>query len=342
MTDSDLTLRIEHDSSKSQLQVPTPTAIDNLAPTLSTINTQRALTEPARANVSVFRDEWLAIDRELNRRDDTFFVETSGGTEIFGGRFDDDQFQGELVSLVLDDFERDALDVAPEPSFSRTNTSDNQIAADIISLMPAPLNAGAVEQTTTGLDFEVEQQTPAAMLRDLANTTGADVRYQTDGTVEYLAEQGESFGATLSPASGAVFGSVRVRETSRTDATSVRVFSSSDPQTFADSSVAGASGREVVVTEDLSSTSTSRLQTRADTLANEIAATDSYLEVAVGVDPVPLSSLPSVGDRVSIRLPGFGVDDELRVIERDRTIDEDGDRLSRVLLSNRKETLQAR
>ena len=177
--------------------------------------------------------------------------------------------------------------------------------------------------------------------RRLASTTGADVRYRADGTVDYLAERGDDCGETLSAQSGALIGDPRIRESGRASPTAVRVVSDSDAQTFADSDVTTGE-REVVLVDELDSTSESRLQTRADSLADEIAGGDRYLEIDVGVDPEAVTETPSVGDRCPVRLPAAGIDTTLRVIERDRVIDGDGDRLDRVLFANRLETLQGR
>ena len=342
MSDADLSLRIEHAIGEtSELVVPTPVAVDDQQPTLASIRTERALDRIARAEATVFRDEWLAIEEDLDRRDDEFYIEDADGTDIFGGRFDDDQIRGATVSVLIVSFERDARDVPPEPSFSRADSSDQTIATDLIDLMPAPLSIGIVEETTAALDFDDEQATPGEMLRDLASTTGADVRFRADGTVDYLAERGDDCGETLSPQSGALIGDPRIRESGRASPTAVRVVSDSDAQTFADSDVTTGE-REVVLVDELDSTSESRLQTRADSLADEIAGGDRYLEIDVGVDPEAVIETPSVGDRCPVRLPAAGIDTTLRVIERDRVIDADGDRLDRVLFANRLETLQGR
>lgn len=341
MTDSDLTLRIEHASGAvSELVVPTPVAVDEQQPTLASIRTLRGLGLLSRAEATVFRAEWRDVQRQLDPVDDAFFIEDSAGTDIFGGRLDDAQERGATVSVQLDSFERDALDTTPLASFSRSATADDTIATDLIGEMPSAVTAGTVEQTTSSLDFSVEQTPPAVALRALAATTGAEVNFRPDGTVDYVAKRGETRLAVVSPSAGAVIGEPRIRRTTREDTTDVRVVSSSDPSVFADSNVRPPGVRKVFETEELDSTSTSRLQTRADTLAAEIAGAPQYLEVELGIDPEALPVAPAVGDRVPLSLPASGVDQQLRVIERDRVIDAGGDRLDRVLVSNRNLTLR--
>lgn len=342
MTESDLTLRIEHDSGEtSTLVVPTPTAVDEQQPTLASIRTERSIDRVARAEAVVFRDEWLEIDELLDRRSDEFFIEDGAGSVIFGGRFDDDQFSGAVVSVVIESFETDALETEPEASFSRTSESDDTIASDIIGLMPSSLSEGTVEQTTSGLDFAAEQATPGEMLRELAATTGADVVYAADGTVSYLETRGKTCPQPLSASNGAIIGEPRIRESGRESPTDVRVVSQSDPTTFADSSVTSG-GRTVYRVEELDSTSSSRLQARADRLATEIADAEEYLEVETALDPEALTERTAVGDTCPVRLAAFDIDTELRAIEVDRTIDDAGDRVDRVLFANREATLRGR
>lgn len=341
MTDSDLTLRIEHASGAvSELVVPTPVAVDEQQPTLASIRTLRGVGLLSRAEATVFRAEWRGVQRQLNPVDDAFFIKDSTGTDIFGGRLDDAQEAGATVSVQLDSLERDAVDTTPLASFSRSATADDTIATDLIAEMPSAVTAGTVEQTTSNLDFSVEQTSPGEALRELATTTGAEVNYRTDGTVDYIAKRGETRVAVVSPSAGAVIGDPRIRRTTREDTTDVRVFSRSDSSVFVDSAVRPSGVRKVFETEQIDSTSTSRLQTRADTLAAEIADAPQYLEVEIGIDPEALPAAPAVGDLVPLSLPASGIDQQLRVIERDRVIDAGGDRLDRVLLSNRNLTLR--
>jgi len=345
MSRSDLTLRIEHASGDvSELVVPTPVAIDNEAVTLASIRTERALDRVARAEAIVFRAEWLDVEDTLDRRDDEFYVVDDSGTELFGGRLDDYQLGGTTVSVQIDSFERDSREMKPPASFSRSGASDASIASDLIGLMPAPLSAGTVEQTTASIDYSARHTAPAVMLRELSGSTAADVRYRPDGTVDYLDRRGVDRGETLSPASGAVISEPRIRRSMREDTTNVRVLSQSDDSVFeeAEAVATGTDEREVWELDEINSTSSSRLQARATRLANEIADAPEYLEVETALDPDALAAVPEVGDRYTLDLPASGIATDARVIEADRVIDEGGDRLERLLLSNRKLTLRTR
>lgn len=345
MSTSDLTLRIEHaDGAVSELVVPTPVAIDSEAVTLASIRTERALDRVARAEATVFRAEWLDVEEQLDRRNDELYVVDDTGENIFGGRLDDWQFGGTTVSVQIDSFERDPREMEPPPSFSRTGVSDATIASDLIGLMPAPLSAGTVEETTASIDYAATHTAPAVMLRELSGSTAADVRYRPDGTVDYLQRRGVDRAETLSPSSGAVISEPRIRRTMREDTTNVRVLSQSDDSTFEEAVAVstGSDEREVWELDEINSTSSSRLQARATRLAGEVADSPEYLEVETALDPDALAAVPEVGDRYSLELPASGIATDARVIEADRVIDEGGDRLERVLLSNRKLTLRTR
>jgi hypothetical protein len=182
------------------------------------------------------------------------------------------------------------------------------------------------------------------MLRELSGSTAADVRYRPDGTVDYLQRRGVDRGETLSPSAGAVITEPRIRRTMREDTTNVRVLSQSDDSTFEEAVAVstGSDEREVWEVDEINSTSSSRLQARATRLANEVADAPEYLEVEAGLDPDALAAVPEVGDRYTLDLPASGIATDVRVIEADRVIDGGGDRLDRVLLSNRKLTLRNR
>jgi hypothetical protein len=93
--------------------------------------------------------------------------------------------------------------------------------------------------------------------------------------------------------------------------------------------------------ERIDSTATSRLQSRADTLADEISSEQRYLEIDATLDPVELSGGVSLGDAFTLTLPQYDINRELRVIETVRSIDEAGE-LVDVTLSNRSRTLAGR
>jgi len=341
---SDLTLRIEHaDGTTSTLTVPDPVAIDTDAVTLATISITRDLERIARCEARVFRSEWRDVLASVDRRNDEAFVDDAAGDTIFGGRLDDWEFGGTTVSVFINSFETDAVDGDPPASFSRTGLSDQAIATDIIGLMSSPNTAGTIEQTTASLDYSATHKAPGEMLRELANTTNADVRYRPDGTVDYLADRGTTITETLSPADGDIVGEPTVRESARKDrqATTIRVISASDATTFEAATVVSNPARDVVYTEELDSTSSSRLQTRATALADEISAAPEYLEVRATVDPDVITADLEVGDTVPVALPEDDVDADLRIIETTRRIDEGGETLD-ILAANRRLTLADR
>lgn len=344
MSTADLTLRIEHVSGDvSELVVPTPVQIDEDAVTLATIDISEAIDRVARCEAAVFRDSWLDVTEKLDRRNDELYVSDDEGNDIFGGRLDDWQFNGTLVSVQIDSWERDALDAEPPESFDATDQSDAAIAESIINLMPDTLSLGVTEETTTSIDYRKTHAPPGVMLRELTQSTSAEVQYHPDGTIDYVNRRGVDRAETLSPSSGAVIGSPRIRRTMREEVTDVRAVSEDDATIYEEATAipTGPGEKQVWEVDRIDSTSSSRLQARATRLANEFADEPEYLEVNTTLEPVALGSTPMVGDRYTLELPAYGVETAVRVIERDRTIDDNGDRVD-VLLSNRKLTLRNR
>jgi hypothetical protein len=341
---ADLTLVIEHASGEtSELVVPSPTAIDDERVTLSTISVERALDRVGRCEAAVFRDEWLDVLDLVDRRDDELYVEDDTGTAIFGGRLDDWQFDGTTVSVQIDSWERDALDDEPPVEFSRSAAADDVIASDILDLMPASIATGVVEQTTSSIDYGATHTSAATMLRELADSTGAEVRYHPDGTVDYLDRRGAARDDVVSPSAGAVIEEPRIRQTLREEVTDVRAISDDDPTIYEEATAIAtdAGERQVWEVDWIDSTSSSRLQARATRLANEYADAPEYLEVETALDVDQFDPRPAVGDSYPVQLPAYGIDERLRVIETTRSIDDEGDTVD-VLLSNRKLTLAGR
>jgi hypothetical protein len=343
MADADLTLRIEHaNGSVSELVVPTPTAIDEDAVTLATIAIERALDKVARCEARVFRSSWLDVLEELDRRDDKLFVEDSSGSDIFGGRLDDWQFDGSTVSVQIDSFERDALDAERPASFERTGMADDDIARDFLALVDAVEPATtAFEQTTSSIDYQATHLSPGSMLRELIGSTGAEIEYRPDGAVEYLERRGTNHTETLSPTNGTIVSDPRIRSNIREDVTHVRAVSQNDDTLYEEAVAVSDSDREVWEIDEVNSESSSRLQARATQLANEYESAPAYLEVETRLDVDALSTDPAIGDRYPVDLPAYGINQDLRIIELERSIDEDGERVD-ILLSNRKLTLAGR
>jgi len=345
MVDADLTLRIEHSSGDvSELVVPTPTAIDEEAVTLSTIELEDALDRVARCEAIVFRDSWLDVLDEVDRRDDELYVDDDDGTSVFGGRLDDWQFDGTTVSVQIDSFERDAKDAEPPAEFSREGEPDDAIAEAILDLVPGPVEPADFpdfEETTSSIDYSARHTSPASMLRELTSSTDAEIEYRPDGSVAYLERRGEDREEVLTPTDGIVVTEPRIRANIREEVTNVRAVSREDRELYEEAVASETDGREVWDVDEVDSTSSSRLQARATTIANEYAEAPEYLEVETTLDVGAMDTFPSVGDRYPVELPAYGVDDELRVIEADRTIGTAGD-LVDVLLSNRKHTLAGR
>ena len=343
---ADLTLRIEHASGEtSRLVVPTPVAIDEDDVTLASIRIDRALDRVARCEARVFRPDWLDVLDKVDRRNDEAFVDTDDGETIFGGRLDDWQFEAVTVSVLIDSFEVDALDSEPPVEFTRTGVADDKIVADVLNDVDdaSPIAPAAIERTTDDIDVEESHVSAGKILRRLARDTGAELRYQADGGVDYLATRGTVRAEPLRPSTGAIVEEPRIREALREETTGVRVVSDEDPTLFEEAiSIETSPGeRQKFKIDRIDSTSSSRLQARATRLANEIADAPEYLEIETTVDPLALNSGLAVGDSFPVILPAFGIDERLRVLEATRRIDNAGELID-VVLSNRSETMSGR
>lgn len=337
----DLELRIDHaDGGTSVLGIPTPERIDVEPVALTRISLRQSRRLVDRGEATVVAIEWRDVVPKINRRDDTVeIVRTDTATDetIIGGRLDDWQFSGATASVQVDSFERDALDTKPVDSFSESG-ADDAIATSIINLMPDTITAGTIDTVDADTELSAKQTPPGSLLRELAATTGATVRYRPDGTVDYLDRRGTDRSVEVSPTAQTLIGDPRVRETIREDATNVRVISQQDATVFADATVTSDPGREVWLSDQLDSTSQSRLQSRADALASEISDAPSYLEVEATLD-LELLDAPEPGDTYATMIPQHDVDERLAVADVDRRIDGAGD-TAQVTLSNRRLTLR--
>jgi hypothetical protein len=317
------------------LTIETPSGTERATLTGDAAERDAHVTEQGRARFRVDRAEWQTVADDINPRDDRFTIAADGDSEWFGGRFRDTERGGnDLVTVVLDDYERDAQDAQPtggQKTFQ--NADDAAVVLDALSRVPT-LSAGTVTTVASGVSYSFSNAEPAAMIRTAAQSGGALVRYNPDRTVDFVERPTAAPSVTLSPSSGTVVGDPDVRDDNRNPPTViVGLGAQSGPnQVRAESVVDPNADREVYrkyTNTDIKNES--RLQTIIDRLASEVASAPQKLDIETEAVDVDLS----VGDRVEFVWPAEGIDTTLRVIEYTETITNRGRRYAPIRLANR-------
>jgi hypothetical protein len=317
------------------LTIETATGTERATLTGDSAERDAHVTEQGRARFRVDRDDWQSVASDINPRSDRFTIAADGDPAWFGGRFRDTERGGnDLVTVVLDDYERDARDAEPtggQKTFQ--NADDSAVVLDALSRVPT-LSAGTVNTVASGVSYSFANAEPAKMIRTAAQSGGALVRYNADRTVDFVAQPSAAPTETLSPSAGTLVGDPDVRDDNRNPPTVIiGLGAQSGPnQVRAESVVDPAADREVYrkyTNTDIKNQS--RLQTIIDRLASEVANAPQKLDIeteAVGVDL-------SVGDRVEFVWPEEDIDTTLRVIEYTETVTSRGVRYAPIRVANR-------
>lgn len=134
---------------------------------------------------------------------------TARSNAFFGGVIRDVDRQGGSTEILLDSFERRAIDAVPTaPNLvygpasddESSGVADSTIVSDAISNVPE-LSQGTVNTFANPISISFNSATRAKQIREVANITGAAVRYNPDKTVDYIDSLGsDRTGITLSPA----------------------------------------------------------------------------------------------------------------------------------------------
>jgi hypothetical protein len=302
--------------------------------TLTGIRTERDrhVTDRSRARFEVDRETWQTVASAINERDDRFRIDADGVTGWFGGRFRDTERGGNTVTVILDDYERDAVDAAPTGGqVVFQNVDDSAVVTDALSRVPT-LSAGTV---ATGLSFSFANAEPAKMIRDAAEPGGALVRYNADRTVDFV-ERPAVTGSEpeLSTAAETLVGDPALNDDNRNPPTIIiGLGAQSGPnQVRATSVVTPGAAREVYRRyENKDIQNEARLQTIVDRLATEVSNAPVKLDLeaeAVGLDVRP-------GDPIDVVWPAENIDTTLRVIEFTEVVEATGRRYTALRVANR-------
>jgi len=317
------------------LTIETTTGTERATLTGDSAERDAHVTEQGRARFRVDRDRWQSVASDINPRSDRFTIAADGDPAWFGGRFRDTERGGnDLVTVVLDDYERDARDAEPtggQKIFQ--NADDSAVVLDALSRVPT-LSAGTVETVASGVSYSFANAEPAKMIRTAAQSGGALVRYNADRTVDFVAQPSATPTETLSPSAGTLVGDPDVRDDNRNPPTVIiGLGAQSGPnQVRAESVVDPTADREVYrkyTNTDIKNQS--RLQTIIDRLASEVANAPQKLDIETEAVGVGLSA----GDRVEFVWPEEDIDTTLRVIEHTETVTNRGVRYAPIRVANR-------
>lgn len=298
--------------------------------TLSAVSIEhvRDLDEQARASVRVYRDDWLSVADSFTERTAELTVLEDGAT-VFAGRFGDATTDGIITTVEVLSFETDAADAEPTgPDVEYQNVDDSTIVSNTIGAVPT-LSAGTIETVTSGFSYSASHASRSKVLRDLRAATGAEIRYNADQTVDYVARLGSdrTSSVTLSPETQTLGDGFSKERDTREEVTHVRVLGAqSGPDQVIAEAVASSyssgrqrwrrhSNKEIV--------RQSRAQDTADTLVAEYDGSVRALRIEATVYDVDLS----LGDSVTVDYPAAGITSQaLRVVSLRTIRDENGSR----------------
>jgi len=340
---TDLTLRIEYaGGGTDELNIVSADDLgDADAPSLTSIRIDRRIDrrpdEPDTAECAVYRDAWSEIEDSLGDVDDTLFIDENG-TDIFGGRLNDWEYQGVLVNVILDGPKRDAINETP----SAGNTvyqpkSDDALVTDDLLPRVGTVGEGTIAQQTGSIAFSEANSSPGKSITKLSQATGAEVQYQPDFTMDYVGSLGtDKTGTTLSPSNGNILDEPRITHDPAEDFTHIRVLGSQQggAQFVADRTIDGSTTRENWgFYTDKDAQTQDRVDAIADQIQSELQNSSDHLEVAVDIAS---TESPALGDEYTMNIPQYNINSKtLRIHELTRILTDAGERF-RALLTNRR------
>ncbi|UBF23114.1 baseplate hub [Haloarcula virus HCTV-16] len=270
----------------------------------------------------------------LNEDEDEVYI-TEGGSDLFGGILRDVKRGGSEVELIVESFERLALDSQPTSGDDNYDAvSDRTIVRDAVDDM-ANLSRGTIQVVKSNVTLLFSHVSQAKKVRTVTDVSGAEVRYNADKTVDYLPSLGSNkTNITLSPSSQNVVGGFKPKRVGGSErVTHLRMLGEGEGEAqiqaeiVADSYSPGDRQRwDTYINKDISDEDTLREQ--GQTLLEELQ--NPYIEIKATVKSVDVE----LGDRFRVLYPEEEIDTDLRVVEQTRRVTPDGV-LHDVVLSNR-------
>jgi hypothetical protein len=301
----------------------------------------------------LFTSRGEVADVSFEKGRDYVYLERDTGRDRFGGMLKDIERDGSLTELVVDSFERLAVDAQPTAQDEHyQNATDQTIVEDAIAAIPG-LSAGSIDQLEAGLSFVFPGTTQAKKVRTVEDATAGEVLYRADQTVDYVTRLGsdKSGSVTISPDNQNLEGSLKVTERGgEKKITHLRMLGTGEANhqvtahivpeaddtayentaTYESTWSAGDhESWDSYTNKDIGDAET--LQRQGLALIDELNS--EFLELKatlVGVDV-------ELGDTVFVEKPKDNIEQALRVVEWTRIDDAEGVRYE-VVLSNRQKT----
>jgi len=187
----ELVITASDGTERARMSILDPDALGAVEiPSLTALSIKRQIArgpdETDTAEVTVYRDSWTAIESQIDRLTDRFTIE-EGRTPIFGGRLRDTKTDTGTASVLLDGYKRDAIDAKPSGGNDvYPPQADSQIITNELLPRVGTLSAGTIETIDPAAAISESNASPGKTLTRLAVSTGAEVRYNPDRTVDYV------------------------------------------------------------------------------------------------------------------------------------------------------------
>lgn len=295
--------------------------------------------EQSHATVEVLRSEWQRVLPDLNKIFANFTVRVNGSND-FGGRLVNYTNKNSVVVLEIGTYEEDALNSEPTGDIEEyAGIADSTIVNDAVD-QAQNISDGNIETLSSNLSFIFSNASYAKVIREVQRTTRAFVRYNPDGSVDYVENIGSdrSESITISPQEQNVTGSFDVIENEREEVTHIRVLGAQEgsARIIADAvSVNYLSGtpQSWKKYKDKEITDEERAQEVANQMISEYEESQRKVEVQTTIFGIDVT----IGDLFRVRSEQDNINEVLQVVEI-TSILEGADFIYEVVLSNRKLT----
>lgn len=273
------------------------------------------------------------VNRGAEKGQDEVYLESGRGTQFGGLLRDVDKSASAKAQLIIESFERYALDAKPSGNLEiHEGVTDSELVQSIIDGIDE-LEAGRIETLDDDLDVQFSHVSPGKQIRQITEITGAEIRYNYDKTVDYVRRLGQRSGTPIDKAAQDVQ-DLRVAERSGPDyATHLRVLGAGQGDSQITVEVTAEqfdpnTDREVWTTAPNSEIrSADSLRKYGQRLVNEL------YKHPVDVEATVVDRLIYLGDNIRVIHPPAGVDSRYRVQEVTHMWDSGG-RTSEVKLSS--------
>jgi len=256
------------------------------------------------------------------RKDEVFLYV---GDELrFGGILRDLTRDGSLVEILVDSFEKLARDAKPSgPNVEFDNVTDKSIIESAIDDTPG-LTKGTIHELKNNTNAKFNRSHPAKQIRAIQEVVGGEINYKPDKSVDYIERRGEDkTNITLSPRRQNAY-DFRVETSSwEGDVTHLTVLGKGEGEAQRSVEVVRDDYEEgerqvwrTYVNKEIDDTD--MLETLGNRLIGEFG--EKFVTVELTVKDITVN----IGDTFRIWYPEENVDEEMRAVEVEEILDEDG------------------